>query len=136
MSDFIETAREELKQRAESDRVENEQVRNLITSIKGKVVTIKYENVEIRVPASIPHEVKSKAFEMTRLRKELEDDGGSLSDVLEPTYEILANLCLDHPWNQVDTWRTIEEQTGASDKILLHIMDGLIESDKKIKKFR
>lgn len=148
-SDFITRATDDLKAMEDADRVDNEQVKTLITALKQKVIKITFEGIEIRIPASIPHEVKEMAFEMKRLRDEIErknlrndpdedteEEEKSLDQVLEPTFEMIAGICLDDPWNKKETWRYIEKQTGASDRILGKILDSITETDKKIKKFR
>jgi hypothetical protein len=138
MSDFDpEQAREELIELVEQTEHKNEAVENLIFKIKGKYLTFTYEGVDIRVKGAVPHSVKQKAFELKQRRKELEEDGEeSLDEVLRPTYQILADICLDSPWNLEKTWEHIEIETGASDTILGKILEQIAETDKEIGKFR
>lgn len=129
--------REKLKEIAEGIEQKNEAVEQLIFKIKGKHLTFTYEGTDIRIKGSVPHSVKEKAFELKQRRKELEEDGAeSLDEVLRPTYEILADICLDDPWNKESTWEHLEKETGASDVILGKILEHITESDKDIGKFR
>jgi hypothetical protein len=133
----VEQARDELIGIEEQIEEKNETVENFIFKIKGRFITFTYEGVDIRVKGAVPHSVKERAFDLKRRRRELEeDDLESLDEVLQPTYEILADICLDDPWNRKSTWEHIEKETGASDVILGKILEEIAEADKQVGKFR
>jgi hypothetical protein len=138
MSDFDPVLEgEKLKEIAEGIEQKKDQIEELITKIKGKFITFDYDGIKIRVKGAVPHSVKQKAFDLKQRRKELEDDGAeSLDEVLQPTYDILADICLDSPWNSASAWKQVEEETGASDVILGRILEQIADTAKSIKKFR
>lgn len=137
MSFDVETARNELKNLEGQDRADNEEIRGLISQIGQKTITVTYENTKFRILATVPREIKELAFDLKRRKSELEEEEDiTLDELFEPTYQILAKLCLDAPWNNPDTWRQVEIATGGADTILEFFLESIANLNKKVKKFR
>lgn len=150
-------AHEELEQMAVDLAAKNADVRKLL-SIQGersKSVRIegRTDAVEFRVVAVVPWDVRTRlakmATEAKRIaRQEAEDWQKALRGeeveiedpdpiaVQRPMYEIMADLCLDEPWNDWQTWAALDVRTGAAPEILEEIMKTIAPEDDRIRSFR
>lgn len=109
--------------------------------------------VEIRVVAAIPWTVRARIARIsaeTKRAARLEADewrramAGEDIEIRDPDpiatqrpmYEILADLCLDSPWNDWRTWAGIDIQTGAAPGMLERILETIAPNEERIRSFR
>ncbi|MFA5137173.1 MAG: hypothetical protein WC489_07350 [Patescibacteria group bacterium] len=124
----------------------------IVTFTDGK------ETIRIKVRAAIPYETRERQqklhaelMEMWEVAKEkaeklgLDPDKVQLSDLKlqRPMYEILAELCIEPPWNDWRTWAVIDrgvkgqiKGSGYGPVMLQKIFETISDTKKDIKSFR
>ena len=113
----------------------NLQVQQLITDKKKETQTITYGPLTLKVKAIIDRKMRR-----TLVRAQTAITGKEGEEQVEvgeeQLYGLLANLCIDEPFTHPSAWRSIDDQTGKVPDIFWHVMNKLMETDDKIKKFR
>lgn len=116
------------------------------------------ESIKIKVKAAIPYEVRDRQKhlqeelqEMYRAAREkaellnIDPDKVQINDLKlqRPMYEILADLCIEEPWNDWRTWAVIDrgvkgkmKGSGMGPVMLKRIFDIISETKEDVKSFR
>lgn len=83
-------------------------VKNLLNSVNQEHTEIELvDGVTCRVSAVLGKRVEDLIVELDQV------DGKDLETLSEPLCEALAALCLDEPWNDVDSWRAVVNEAGV-----------------------
>lgn len=53
-----------------------------------------------------------------------------------PMYEVLADLCLDAPWNDWKTWAGLDIRTGSAPGMLDRILETIAPQEDRVRSFR
>ena len=113
----------------------SEDVKKLIASANKIHKVIKIGDIEIRIRAFMPRSVRLKVLKAGTILKKIRTDEDVLAaDKL--VYPIIAEMCLDSPYNLVKTWESVDEATGVAQKVLMDIMEVVNSTEKSIETFR
>jgi len=113
----------------------SEDVKKLIASANKIHKVIKIGDIEIRIRAFMPRSVRLKVLKAGTILKKIRTDEDVLAaDKL--VYPIIAEMCLDSPYNIAKTWESVDEATGVAQKVLLDIMEVVNSTEKSIETFR
>ncbi len=150
-------AHDELEGMAADLAVKNAEVRRLLEIQEERSETIriagKADAIEIKVRAVIPWNVRSRIARMSTETKriarqeadewrriaageEVEIKEVDLVKVQRPMYEVIADLCLEEPWNDWKTWAAFDVRTGGAPGILDQIMKKIAPEEGRIRSFR
>lgn len=153
----VDQAHDELEAHVSGLAVDNAEVRKFLLIQGERFETVRIEGsagtVEIRVVAVVPWGVRSQiarlaaetkraarreAEEMQRAAagEEIEITDPDLIEMQRPMYEILADLCIDAPWNDWRTWAGIDIRTGSAPNMLERILVQIAPQEDKIRSFR
>lgn len=153
----VEQAHRELDEYVSGIAADHSEVRRFL-EIQGEqstVVTVEGAagRVDIRVVAMIPWSVRARigrfGADAKRLARQEADEWRRASagedieihdpdpiEIQRPMYEVLADLCLDSPWNDWRTWAGIDVRTGAAPDMLERILAQITPQENQIKSFR
>jgi len=113
---------------------ENENIKELISSINATHKEIVAGSKSIRIRRHMPKKIRTTAL---KVAKELERaDENTFEGVEEKLYPIVAAMCIDEPFTSAATWRHIDEKTGCIQDVLLMIISEVSATEDKIKSFR
>jgi hypothetical protein len=113
----------------------NEDVKKLIASANKIHKVIRIGDINVRIRAFMPRGVRLKVLKAGTILKKVKTD----EDVLNAdklVYPIIAEMCLDFPYNKAKTWEDVDEKTGVAQKVLLDIMEVVNSTEKSIETFR
>lgn len=152
-----DAAHDELETYVADLATENADVRKFLTNQSERFETVRIEGsagtVEIRVVPVVSWTVRSRiarvatetkraarreAEEMQRAAagEEVEITEPDLIALQRPMYEILANLCIDAPWNDWRTWAGIDIRTGSAPDMLNRILETIAPQEERVRSFR
>jgi hypothetical protein len=125
-----------VKEFAEHDAFEREQaakfqgMQELIRSSQEKFLTLEYNGVKIRIRPALPAKARTDILKLARKYKSVDVEKlrneqasiadlpeGFLEDSVQQLYQSLAALCLDTPYNQPESWRYFDDQTGQAELV-------------------
>jgi len=141
---FEEDAMEELDTAEKKELEQNESIKQLITSIKSRYVILKEGECELKLVSSITKVQRNNIEKLFRLiekyetlesipkGKEKEID----TKVKKLLYNTLASLCIESPFNEIDTWAQVEEETEGTAKLFFRMVKAIAGVDEDIKSFR
>ena len=141
----------------ELDRKEQEQIdfgleaESFIFNTKKRHIVVTFSETEIKVKPALPRDVALKLAKMqARALKEVKKyENLNEDDVTEELFdevdiyreteaiaEILADLCLDKPFNGKEFWIYFEQETDSLSLVFKEIVTAIRGSEDKIIEFR
>jgi len=152
-----EAAHDELEAHVVGLATDNAEVRKLLTNQSERFETIRITGsagtVEIRVAAAVPWGVRARIARLSvetkrAARREAEEwqrvAAGEEVEIADPDplalqrpmYEVLADLCLDAPWNDWKTWAGLDIRTGSAPGMLDRILETIAPQEDRVRSFR
>jgi hypothetical protein len=114
---------------------ENEEVKSLLNSINTSCKNIKMGEVNIRIKAFMPKKLRSAFMKVGGEVSKIEGIEG-LDAVEREFYPLVAQMCVDAPFNNAKTWQFIDERQGCITEVVMKIIAEVNSTDVKIKSFR
>jgi hypothetical protein len=113
-------------------------ISSLLRSASERYKTVKVGEIELKIRSVLPRQVRHKLFNLLKKYQGVEEDPNKMdiSELEDEAYEILATMCLESPFNKVETWRIIDDEQGIALDILGIIQEEAIKTEKEIKTFR
>lgn len=142
MSDFIESARSELRDLERRTEAEDSEVLNLLLNTHGKkekTITVDISGINLKVYRNIPRHIEEKIHEYRKERYEMGSDyvNDTLDEDKRPLYIILAGLCAEEPFNSPNLWEQYDKKSdGLSSTFFEDLMDAIAKYKKKVTRFR
>ena len=140
--DFLTNAREELKNLAEQDSIdESEALSMLLDAGKDRgLVSVKVSGITLNVYRTIPRDIEEKILQFRQRRAEYGNDyvPKTVDEDKAPLYALLAGLCADVPYNKQSLWRDYDvKSNGLALTFFEDLMTAIKEAkEKKMRKFR
>jgi len=143
-----DAAHDELEAHVAEVAAGNADVRRFLTIQAERFETVTISgaagSVDIRVVAVVPWSVRTRIAQIAAdakqmARREAAGEEVETPDPItaqRPMYEVLADLCLDAPWNDWKTWAGIDVRTGAAPDMLERILSTVLPQEDRIKSFR
>lgn len=110
-------------------------VRELISSANKIHKVIKVGEVEVRIRAYMPRSVRLKLMRTGVILKRI-DSEKVMVEADKLIYPIIAEMCVDTPYNNPKTWQIVDEETGMVQQFLMNIMEAVNKTEKDIETFR
>jgi hypothetical protein len=113
----------------------NEEAKKFVASVGTLYKVIKYGESSIRIRAFMPRVVRLRVLKAGRILQEVKTDE-EIRKADEMIYPILAEMCVDKPFNEDKFWRYVDNQTGCAQKVLMDMMEEVSSTEKKVETFR
>ena len=135
---FVKDAFDEISEMDKQRLSADESVRKAIVSQEIKDGVINFGGAEIHFRLFLS---KRMRHQMLLVKARLEDASAeeNLTVSERSMYELLGSLCINHPWNDWQTWAYIDEMspnTGGVQMIFLQIMSAIAQATEDVKNFR
>lgn len=128
----------------EQDRaVKHQAMQDLIRSSDTRFLELEHNGIRIRIRPALPGKARKGILELIRKYKGINIEAlkrgnvdaaklpdGFLEDSMGQLYNSLAALCIDAPYNDPESWRYYDEQTGEAE-LIYKKADALIEEAQK-----
>ena len=114
---------------------ENEEVKSLLNSISTSCKNITIGEANIRIKAFMPKRLRSAFMKVGGEISNIEGIEG-LEEVEQKFYPLVAQMCVDAPFNDAKSWQFIDERQGCIQEVVMKIIAEVNSTDVKIKSFR
>lgn len=120
------------------DTKNNEEIKELLTLPKKEqdkyALSIDVFGKTIRIRAIIPFEVRKQIIELQT--KDFGDDFEKMKAADDMMYTVMADLCLDAPWTNQESWRYIDQQLGIAPRVWKDMILAIKTGEVTRKSFR
>ena len=113
----------------------NEEVKKLIASVNKLHKVIKIGDIDVRIRAYMPRHVRMSLLKTHNALKRMDTDD-SIIKADQMLYPLIAEMCLDSPFNKPATWKRIDEETGIIQSVLINMLEVVNSTDKQVESFR
>lgn len=139
MNDF--NIQEEFKKLDEEEHakiLEHGAIRHILKISREDTKEYRFGDMSIKVLATIPKDQRRTVTQLRRLaRSEDEDEEDALLERSEELfYSFLARMCPESPFDLVETWKYIDEQTGVVPKVAAQVIELCGKDELKVAEFR
>ena len=110
-------------------------VRELISSANKVHKVIKVGDIDVRIRAYMPRIVRLRLMKAGNELKKVNSEE-TITKVERMMYPIVADMCLDPPYNNPKTWEIVDEETGVVQTVLFDIMEAVNKTEKDVETFR
>lgn len=128
----------------EKEQAEKHQgMQDLIRSSETRFLTLEHNDIQIRIRPALPGKARKSILKLATKYKGVNLEAlkrgdaditslpdGFLDDSTDQLYQSLAALCIDAPYNDPESWRYYDEQTGEAE-LVYQKADALIEEAHK-----
>jgi hypothetical protein len=121
---------ERLEQIVGGDKAAGEKIKSLLLEAKKETRTIKVGDLEIKVRISIPKGLRRKINDMAS------SDTEDMDKVESGMYQVIAEMCVESPFDTAEAWSIIDEETGIVPEVLKRIYAVISETEDQVKRFR
>jgi len=108
----------------------NAEIIALLTNSKGQYKEVDVNGVLVKIRPVIPKKARHISDEMQK------KEDRSLDLVEETTYALLAQMCVEEPWTNPETWKIVDDETGMAVDLLKRFFDVANNEAIKIKSFQ
>jgi len=108
----------------------NAEIIALLTNSKGQYKEVDVNGVLVKIRPVIPKKARHISDEMQK------KEDRSLDLVEETTYALLAQMCVEEPWTNPETWKIVDDETGMAVDLLKRFFDVANNEATKIKSFQ
>lgn len=123
---------QELEDAEIKDFKDNAQLKAIIATSKARKMAIRIGEVDINIRASIPKGLRERIVKAAKLWQ-----SGNVDDTTDDEiYEIMAQLCLDDPYNAPALWKYVDQETGDVPVLLKQMMEKITGVEDTAKRFR
>jgi len=119
---------EKLEQITSAQDAEKEKIRELIVNEGSRTKEIAVGGQSIRIRATIPREIRRDV--------QAHDDEEDVDKTEQMMYSLIAKMCVDAPFNNPDTWKLIDDETGIAIEVFTAVFKEASDTEAAIKRFR
>lgn len=113
-----------------------EEVITFLENLSKRHKTLQIGNIKIKVRPTIPRKQRALLFKIRNMYQKENLTEDEITEVDNALYSFLSEVCLEAPYNSPETWKVIDEQTGAALEISTEVVKLLSDTEKKIIEFR
>lgn len=119
----------ELATYVDAEQTSFDEVRQLLHNVENQFLTLTVYEIPIKIRPTIPKPLR-------RVMEKMQNQGDSLEPLEMSTYEVLAGMCKESPWNVPKTWELIDTEDGIAFEVLemMYILVG--NKEKQTANFR
>jgi|WetSurMetagenome_2_1015567.scaffolds.fasta_scaffold01555_15 hypothetical protein len=110
--------------------MDNEQVRNILANAHARYKTIDVLGEKVKIRSLIDRNIRHYLEEKSKVTE------GSLDETEMSMYEVIAKMCIDPPFNRIETWEYLDTTSGVAPDAMKAIFEINEAEEKKIKKFQ
>ena len=121
---------ERLQQLTAVQEADKEKIRDLIMNEGSRTKEIVVGGVSIRIRATIPRDTRHDAEKYNTIE---EADSMAVEGMI---YDLIAKMCVDNPFNNPETWKFIDDETGIAPEVFTAIFKEAADTETAIKRFR
>lgn len=119
----------ELATYVDAEQTSFDEVRQLLHNVENQFLTLTVYEIPIKIRPSIPKPLR-------RVMEKMQNQGDSLEPLEMSTYEVLAGMCKESPWNVPKTWELIDTEDGIAFEVLEMMYTLVGNKEKQTANFR
>ena len=119
----------ELSTYVDTEQTSFDEVRRLLHNVENQFLTLTIYEIPIKIRPTIPKPLR-------RVMEKMQNQGDSLEPLEMSTYEVLAGMCKESPWNVPKTWELIDTEDGIAFEVLEMMYTLVGNKEKQTANFR
>jgi len=119
----------ELSTYVDAEQTSFDEVRRLLHNVEDQFLTLTIYEIPIKIRPTIPKPLR-------RVMEKMQNQGDSLEPLEMSTYEVLAGMCKESPWNVPKTWELIDTEDGIAFEVLEMMYTLVGNKEKQTANFR
>lgn len=119
----------ELATYVDAEQTSFDEVRQLLHNVENQFLTLTVYEIPIKIRPTIPKPLR-------RVMEKMQNQGDSLEPLEMSTYEVLAGMCKESPWNIPKTWELIDTEDGIAFEVLEMMYTLVGNKEKQTANFR
>ena len=119
----------ELATYVDAEQTSFDEVRQLLHNVENQFLTLTVYEIPIKIRPTIPKPLR-------RVMEKMQNQGDSLEPLEMSTYEVLAGMCKESPWNIPKTWELIDTEDGIAFEVLEMMYTLVGNKEKQTVNFR
>ena len=119
----------ELATYVDAEQTSFDEVRQLLHNVENQFLTLTVYEIPIKIRPTIPKPLR-------RVMEKMQNQGDSLEPLEMSTYEVLAGMCKESPWNVPKTWELIDTEDGIAFEVLEMMYTLVGNTEKQTANFR
>ena len=119
----------ELSTYVDAEQTSFDEVRQLLHNVENQFLTLTIYEIPIKIRPTIPKPLR-------RVMEKMQNQGDSLEPLEMSTYEVLAGMCKESPWNVPKTWELIDTEDGIAFEVLEMMYTLVSNKEKQTANFR
>ena len=119
----------ELSTYVDAEQTSFDEVRQLLHNVENQFLTLTIYEIPIKIRPTIPKPLR-------RVMEKMQNQGDSLEPLEMSTYEVLAGMCKESPWNAPKTWELIDTEDGIAFEVLEMMYTLVGNKEKQTVNFR
>lgn len=120
---------DELSTYVDAEQTSFDEVRQLLHNVENQFLTLTIYEIPIKIRPTIPKPLR-------RVMEKMQNQGDSLEPLEMSTYEVLAGMCKESPWNVPKTWELIDTEDGIAFEVLEMMYSLVGNKEKQTANFR
>jgi len=120
---------DELSTYVDAEQTSFDEVRQLLHNVENQFLTLTIYEIPIKIRPTIPKPLR-------RVMEKMQNQGDSLEQLEMSTYEVLAGMCKESPWNVPKTWELIDTEDGIAFEVLEMMYTLVGNKEKQTANFR
>jgi len=120
---------DELSTYVDAEQTSFDEVRQLLHNVETQFLTLTIYEIPIKIRPTIPKPLR-------RVMEKMQNQGDSLEPLEMSTYEVLAGMCKESPWNVPKTWELIDTEDGIAFEVLEMMYTLVGNKEKQTANFR
>ena len=119
----------ELATYVDAEQTSFDEVRQILHNVENQFLTLTVYEIPIKIRPTIPKPLR-------RVMEKMQNQGDSLEPLEMSTYEVLAGMCKESPWNAPKTWELIDTEDGIAFEVLEMMYTLVGNKEKQTVNFR
>ena len=120
---------DELSTYVDAEQTSFDEVRQVLHNVENQFLTLTIYEIPIKIRPTIPKPLR-------RVMEKMQNQGDSLEPLEMSTYEVLAGMCKESPWNVPKTWELIDTEDGIAFEVLEMMYTLVGNKEKQTANFR
>ena len=108
----------------------NDEIMALLTNAKGQYKEADVNGIVVKIRPVIPKKARHISDDMQKT------EDRTLDLVEDTTYNLLAQMCVESPYTNPETWKIVDDESGIAVDLLKRFFDVANDTSVKIKNFR
>lgn len=108
----------------------NDEIMALLTNARGQYKEVDVNGVIVKIRPVIPKKARHISDDMQKT------EDRTLDLVEDTTYNLLAQMCVESPYTNPETWKIVDDESGIAVDLLKRFFDIANDTSVKIKNFR